>query len=124
MTLPLSHEALAALSYQGTAHGVTFTCQPCNRPRDKMAIQIVGASPDGFKGPAQRLLDALNARWRHRGGYALAPSRATLWRKLFIAGWDAEMDWRGAYGHTEAPKLEAPDGRKMTLREAEREITL
>ena len=119
-----TREDLAPLSYEGKAHGVSFTCHPAPYAKGKMQIQLSkdAAISDGFKGAADRLLDALNATWRHRGGFALAPSRATLWRKLFVAGWDASTDWRGAWGISEPPQLHSPDGRAMTLKEAIAEV--
>jgi hypothetical protein len=113
-------------SYEGEARGVRFACTPADYAQGKMAIRIekVGGS-DGYKGAADRLLDALNARYVGRGhAYIISPSRAALWRALFVGGWDAEMDWRGcgAYGTKDAPLLETPDRLKVTLAEAQRLI--
>lgn len=115
-THPLAH-----LSYSGTARGVTFQCSPA-RAKGKMSIDLTRENSDGFKGVAHRLLDALNARWSRQSGYVLSPTRATQWRALFVAGWDAEFDFRGAYGHRTPPMLESPDGRKVTLAEAVKEV--
>jgi hypothetical protein len=87
-----------------------------------MSIDLTRENSDGFKGVAHRLLDALNARWSRQSGYVLSPTRATQWRALFVAGWDAEFDFRGAYGHRTPPMLESPDGRKVTLAEAVKEV--
>ncbi len=110
-------------SYSGHAHGVAFTCAPARYAKGKCSLHITADKSDGWKGPADRLLDALNANWNRRSGYVIAPSRALLWRALFEAGWDAEMDWRhGHYATDKAPLLVAPDGRKIPLREAAKEM--
>lgn len=114
--------ALVPLSYTGEAHGVRFTCAPARYAAGKMTLRLESLTDTGgFKGAAHRLCDALNGRWSHRCcGYHLTPSRAILWRALFVAGWDAEIDWRnaGPYGTREGPRLETPDGRSVTLSEA------
>jgi hypothetical protein len=115
--------ALVILPFEGEAHGERFRCLRARCARGKCALTLEKITPDGFKGAGARLAEALNGRWTGRDrGYLLAPSRAALWRALFVAGWDAGMDWRGSYGVSEAPKLEAPDGRTMTLKEAAAEI--
>lgn len=114
-----------SLPYEGEAHGVRFSCTPADYAAGKMTLCLQSLTDTGgFKGAAARLCDALNGRWSHRcHGYQLAPSRAVLWRALFVAGWDAGVDWRGGhYGTSEGPKLESPDGRKVTLKEATAEI--
>lgn len=118
-----NREALSrSHSYEGEAHGVRFTCHACNRPRGKMRLTLHQTKDHSFKRAAERLIDALNGQWARSSGYTLAPSRALLWRDLFVAGWDAGMDWRGCYGEKTPPLLEAPDGRQMTLKEAAEEI--
>lgn len=114
---------LSSFAFEGAARGVKFRCHPGNYAKGKMSLWLEKEKPDGFKGAADRLAEALNAKWNGRSGYVIAPSRATLWRKLFVAGWDADMDWRGsAYGTSEGPLLESPDGRRVTLQVAAKEF--
>ena len=125
-------DKLRLLSYDGEAHGVRFHCGPAPYATGKMSLQITKLVPDGgkgavdvYKGAADYLAEALNGRWTDRGkAYLLAPSRATLWRAAFLAGWDAEMDWRrGHYGRdAEAPMLITPDKKAVTLAEARRRL--
>lgn len=111
-------DSLRVYSFTGEARGVRFQCSPTSYVRGKMSLHLETEERNIYKGPAHRLLDALNARWSRRSSYVLTPSRAKLWQTLFVQGWDAATDWRGAYGCKEAPKLESPDGGKMTLKEA------
>ena len=104
--------------YVGTHAGVDYRIGPARYANGKASIQLTKAKSDGFKGPAERLLDALNARWSRRCGYIIAPSRATQWRALFLAGWDAGIDWRGSCGCTTPPLFESPSGENMTLAQA------
>lgn len=115
---------LESLSYHGEHNGITFRCSPARYAKGKMSIQIQKdeRNATGFKGAADRLLDVLNARYSRRSGYMLSPSRAVQWRDLFITGWDAETDLRGCYGCKTAPLLESPDGRKMPLKDALKEM--
>ena len=128
MTTSLTDHAALAQShaYIGEAHGVRFTCSPASYAEGKMTLRLECLTDTGgMKGAADRLAEALNGKWSNRcKGYHLAPSRALLWRALFVAGYDAELDCRGGhYSTKEAPKIEAPDGRKLSLKEAAAEVS-
>jgi hypothetical protein len=118
-----SDSPLHAFAFEGHHNGVKFVCRPASYAKGKMQLQYEkDDKSDILKGPSGRLLDALNARYSHRSGYILAPSRAVQWRDLFVAGWDAEIDWRGCYGSKKSPLFESPDGRKMPLKDALAEL--
>ncbi len=112
--------------FSGEARGVVFHSVAASYAAGKVTLRLRTLKPDGLKGPAGRLAEALNGRWTNRcKGYHLVPSRAAAWKLLFEAGWDAEMDWRGVatYGTREGPKFQSPDGRAVSLKEAITEVS-
>lgn len=82
-------------------------------------LAIPEDNKNGLKGREANLIDALNGRYSHRcGGYILPESKEKFLRFLVDNNWDA--NWRIL--HNSPAIVESPDGRKMTVKAAKKEI--
>ena len=65
-----------------------YTITPASYAKGQFAVRL--PKGDGYKGRADRLLEALNFRYTHRcNAYIGSPSKVRKFEKLYADGWDA-----------------------------------
>ena len=81
-----------ALSYSGTHDGVRYSCSPARYGKG-MVLTLENEVHDMWKNRASWLAEGLNGKWArgHQEGFRMSPTRATQWRLLYLAGWDANV---------------------------------
>lgn len=83
----MSYETRLAL-LPHSFEGAGFRCTPA-KCANAMALHLE-SDGSGMKTRAMWLAEALNGRWTGRDkAYLLSPRRAALWRRLYLAGFDA-----------------------------------
>jgi hypothetical protein len=85
-----SNQNLAALSFVGPG----YRCSPARYSKNKMILHIEGDG-SGWKTRGANLAEALGAIWArgHEQGYRISPRRATQWKALYEAGFDARRNF-------------------------------
>jgi hypothetical protein len=112
-----------AFSFSGEHNGVRFSCVP-HRYGKGMVLTLHRDARDMFKDRASWLAEALGARWArgHQEGHRIAPTKAALWHKLFLSGWEGTCSvfGRNVEGY---PYFTPPEGGRLTFREMKKRIS-
>lgn len=110
---------LSGFAFSGVHEGVTFSCVPA-RYGAGMVLTLERTAPDMWKDRASWLAEGCGGKWArgHQPGYRIAPTRAAQWRKLFLAGWEANC-WIMASRPKPTFRLDGPE---VSLSEALRQI--